>query len=122
MKAFQLIVGVAIFFVFASSARAAEFLSPDEIKTTFATGVAFTATSASGETKRITLNPDGTATITSKAEKKKSASKSGKWRLSADGYCSTWGKGSENCYLIKPNGKKFDVLTAKKEVIAHWSK
>ena len=42
--------------------------------------------------------------------------------MSKDGYCSTWGKDPENCYFIKKAGKRFEVLDAKKAIIAHWSK
>jgi hypothetical protein len=121
MKSANVAAGAMIYFGVVSSAMGAEFLTPDEIKAKFATGTPFTATSASGTAKTITLNPDGSATVKSQG-KKKSASESGKWRLSTDGYCSTWRKGTENCYLVKPAGKQFDVLTAKKVVIAHWSK
>src|SRR6187200_2547587 len=108
MNPLRTVIGIVITLGALSPALAAEFLTPDEIKSTFATGDPFTATSAGGTAKTITLNPDGTSTVKSKGKKK--AAESGKWRLSADGYCSTWGKGSENCYLVKADGKKFDVL------------
>ena len=110
-----------VFFVFgiASSSHAADFLTPDEIKATFATGTPFTAETAGGTIKMLTLEPDGTAKTASKGKK---ASQAGMWRVSNDGYCSTWGKGPENCYLIKKVGKKFEVLTAKKALVAYWSK
>jgi hypothetical protein len=112
---------LSIFFILgiASSTYAADFLTPDEIKAIFATGAPFTAESAGGTKRLLTLNPDGTAKIVSKGKK---ASQTGTWRVSSDGYCSTWGKGTENCYLIKKVGKTFEVLTAKKVPIARWSK
>src|SRR5262249_6348322 len=99
-------------------AYAAEFLTPDEIKTIFGTGAPFTTESASGKKKTLTLSPDGSAKVISKDKK---ATESGTWRVSADGYCSTWGKSTENCYLIKKVGKKFEVLTPKKALVARWS-
>ncbi|MDQ0468927.1 hypothetical protein [Labrys wisconsinensis] len=99
--------------------HAAEFLTPDQIKTTFVTGVPFTAETLAGKARTITLKADGSAEVVSKGQKK---GETGKWRLSTDGYCSTWGKGTENCFLIKKVGKKYAVMTAKKEVVAHWSK
>ena len=106
-------------FAMVGPAQAADFLTPDEIKTTFATGVPFTAETAGGKTNMLTLNADGTAQVVPKGKK---TGQTGKWRVSADGYCSTWGKGTENCYLVKQVGKKYEVLTAKKSLVAHWSK
>jgi hypothetical protein len=119
MKHTQLALSIFFILGIASSTYAAEFLTPDEIKTNFATGVPFTAESAGGTKKMLTLNPDGTAKVVSKGKK---AGQAGTWRVSSDGYCSTWGKGTENCYLIKRVGKTFEVLTAKKVLIARWSK
>src|SRR3954468_6458228 len=98
MKRIPFTLGVLIVLGTASAVQAADFLTPDQIKATFITGVAFTAEAMGGKTKTITLNPDGSATLVAKGKK---TGQTGKWRLSTDGYCSTWNKGTENCYLIK---------------------
>ena len=119
MKTNRLAASAFVMLGLASPALAAEFLTPDEIKAQFATGVPFTAETAGGAKKKLTLEPDGTAKSASAGQK---AGQEGKWRVSKDGYCSTWGKDPENCYFIKKAGKRFEVLDAKKAIIAHWSK
>ena len=54
---------LAILFVLgmASPAYASDFLTPDEIKATFGTGVSFKAESAGGSVNMLTLQADGTA-------------------------------------------------------------
>jgi hypothetical protein len=101
------------------SAAGAANLSPQDIKATFATGTAFTATSPAGTAYLMVLKPDGTA---SRTPKKGTPAVMGTWRLSADGYCSTWGKNPESCYTIQQSGTKYTVLDKKGQVAAHWNK
>ena len=98
---------------------AAGDMSPQDIKATFCTGDAFTATSPAGTAYQMVLKPDGTA---SRTAKKGTAPVVGTWRLSDAGYCSTWGKNPENCYTIQKSGAKYTVLDKKGLVAAHWSK
>src|SRR5437899_102597 len=115
MKRIPFTLSVFVLLGMASAVQAADILTPDQIKATFITGVPFTAEAMGGKTKTITLNPDGSAKIVAKGKK---TGQTGKWRLSTDGYCSTWDKGTENCYLIKKSGTKYDVMTPKKVVVA----
>src|SRR5262245_10590674 len=73
-------------------------LTPDDIKTTFATGHAFSAATPGGEVVMLTFKPDGTAQAAPKGKKKVSK---GKWRLNDTGYCTTWGKSAEHCYTVQ---------------------
>jgi hypothetical protein len=115
----QFALGLLLVIGSASATQAAEFLTPDQIKTTFGTGVPFVAETLAGKARTMTLKVDGSAEVVSKGKK---AGETGKWRVSADGYCSTWGKGTENCFLIKKAGKKYAVMTTKKAIVAHWSR
>ena len=101
------------------AADKAHLLLPAEITSTFATGVPFAATAPSGKMIMLTLKPDGTAQATPKGKKK---GKRGKWRLSDDGYCTTWEKSSEHCYKIRQNGAGYDVLNISGIIVAHWAK
>jgi hypothetical protein len=116
-------IGVAVLalvcWVDLASAAATNNLSPQEIKATFGTGDAFTATSPAGTAYQMVLKPDGTA---SRTPKKGSPAVVGTWRLSDNGYCSIWGKNPENCYTIQKSGTKYTVLDKKGQVAAHWSK
>jgi uncharacterized protein with FMN-binding domain len=103
--------------VTATAATAA--LSPSEIKTTFGTGRPFSAVSASGRSSYwFTFNGDGSAVASAKGQ---GAAANGHWRLSANGYCSQWGSGAENCYTIDKNGSQFDVHDAAGAVVAHFA-
>lgn len=98
-------------------AFAADKLSPDDIKKTFGTGKGFASEAPSGSTLTLTLSPDGTAKALPKGKKKGQV---GTWRVSDNGYCSTWGKSTEKCYTVQKNGDKYDVFNAHGAVVAHW--
>jgi len=114
-------LALSILFVLgiASPAYAADFLTPDEIKATFGTGVPFKAESAGGSVNMLTLQTDGTAEIVRKGKK---TGIRGKWHVSSDGYCSSSSEKPENCFLIKKVGNKYEVMTSKKGLVAHWTK
>ncbi len=101
------------------AAAATTALSPDAIKATFGNGVPFSSTSPSGARYTLTLKPDGTA---ARAPKQSKAPTPGKWRLSKDGYCSTWSSGKENCFTIQQNGTKYSVLDSHGKLAAVWSR
>ena len=92
-------------------------LTPKEIQATFGTGKPFTSSTPSGTAYTITLNADGAA---SRMPKKGKVAITGKWRVSKDGYCSTWGKGTENCYLIRKDSDRYKVVDPKGSVVAYW--
>ncbi len=92
-------------------------LTPNEIKTIFANGKPFTSTSPGGAVFTIVLNPEGTATRAPQGSKNPTL---GKWRLSDVGYCSTWGKGTENCYTIEKGATSFTVRDSAGKVAARW--
>lgn len=100
-------------------AAAAKTMSPDEIKSNFATGAGFSSTSPSGARFVLVLKADGTATRTPKRGK---AATPGTWRPSKDGYCSKWSSGTENCYTIQQDGTKYTVLDSHGKVAAVWTK
>jgi hypothetical protein len=100
------------------AAEKAHPLSPDEIKTLFATGKAFSASTPGGRTVAMTLSPDGKAVAVPKGEKK---GNKGKWRLSDTGYCTKWGRSPERCYTVQKRGDGYDVLGPSGTVVAHWT-
>src|SRR5262249_55062559 len=89
-----------------SPVRAAENVSPADIQKIFAVGKPFSATAPSGKTVMITFNSDGTAKAIPRGKKK---GQKGTWRVSNTGYCSTWGKGTEHCYVLRQKGDGYDV-------------
>jgi len=114
---------VAILLATPALAAAGALLSPDEFKTTFATGKPFTATSPAGKSYTLTLKPDGTAVRAAAAKpnaKAKPKGETGSWRVSDKGYCTTWGKRPEHCYTVQKSGDGFDILGPGAQKAAHW--
>ena len=79
---------------------------------------------------------DGTMTRESMAQSApKSGSKSGAktatkattksegtWKLSEDGFCSTWKGSKENCYRVHENGANKWAVVVSTQAVAYWSK
>jgi len=105
-------------------------LAPKDVETTFFNGKPFTASTPSNVKFRMVFKPDGTMTRESlgrpggKSGKAKGAViTEGTWKLSADGFCSTW-KGSprENCYRVHENGANRWAIVSGSQAVAYWSK
>lgn len=92
-------------------------VTPEQIKATFAIGTAFTSTSPSGKVVSITLRPDGTGFLVAKGQTKPDT---GKWRLTANGYCSIWGNATEHCYIMVKDGDIYTVMNNAGGVVARW--
>ena len=118
----NLVPVAAILTCLAAPAQAADkpqLLTPVDIGATFATGTPFSATSNAGKDIMITLKPDGTAQAVPHGKK---VGNKGKWRLSDNGYCTTWGKSAEHCYTVRQTGSDYEVLNTSGIVVAHWTK
>jgi hypothetical protein len=101
-------------------AVAANRLAPAEIKATFFTGEAFTAATPANMKFKMTFTPDGK--VLREPIGQASPKGEGNWKLSKDGFCTTWKGGRPNCFAVLPSGdKKWSVLKGT-TVIAVWSK
>ncbi len=116
MRSFFL-AGVVIAVAITSALAAA--LAPKDIQATFFTGQPFTA-SATNIKYKMVFTPDGKMTREpigtggSKSE--------GTWKLSNDGFCSTWKGSKANCYKVVTAGdNKWSVMKGKSSV-ATWTK
>jgi hypothetical protein len=109
MRSF-LVAGVALVAAITSALAAA--LAPSDIQATFFTGQPFTA-SATNIDGKMTREPIGSGG--SKGE--------GTWKLSKDGFCSTWkGSTAANCYKVVTAGdNKWSVMKGK-SAVATWTK
>ena len=119
-QAAMLLVG----FFIASVAFAADTMSPSDIKATFFDGQPFTAATPSGTKFKMTFTPDGKMTREPLAQ---SGTKiSGTWKLSANGFCTTWQHAKPNCYTVVPNGENKwliqKIATTIETTVAVWSK
>src|SRR5262244_4112642 len=101
-----LVAGVAVVAVTAPAFAAA--LAPNEIQATFFTGQPFTA-SATNVKYKMVFSADGKMTRETVGA---GGSKSeGTWKLSKDGFCTTWKGSKPNCYrLFTAGDNKWSVM------------
>ncbi len=107
-------------------------IAPKDIETLFFNGKPFTASTTSNVKYKMVFSADGTMTREpmaksgSKSKSKSSASPGpkteGTWKLSADGFCSTWKDSKENCYRVHENGANKWAIVVSTQAVAYWSK
>jgi hypothetical protein len=102
-------------------ASALRGLTLAQVRSTFGTGVAFSASNVGGKTYSMVLSADGTAKRTPEAS---TTSETGSWRAAGPGYCSKWGQATaEQCYTIEQfTATVYRVYNSSSKVIAYWSK
>lgn len=118
MRKWAVVAAPALLLAGGLEAQALDKVTPDQIKTTFATGTPFTSTSPNGKVVTLTFKADGSAQRHDKGGKGKP--ETGKWRVSATGYCSTWGNSTEHCYTVLKDGDTYPVMNASNGVVARW--
>jgi len=95
-------------------------LAPKDIETLFFNGKPFTASTPANVKFKMVFTPDGTMT---REPVSKTGSKSeGTWKLSADGFCSTWKGSKQNCYRVQENGTNKWAIIVSTQAVAYWSK
>ncbi len=104
----------------ALNAGAATRVAPGDIQSGFFTGQPFTATTPSNIEFKMLFTPDGKVTRTPVG---KSGTKGeGTWKLSKDGYCTTWKGAKASCFtLVAAGANKWTVMRGPANV-ATWSK
>src|SRR6185295_7837056 len=101
-------------------ALAATKLTPREIQTQFFDGKAFTAATTSGTKFKMTFTADGK--VTREPQDKAGAKGEGAWKLSKDGFCTSWKGSAANCYtLVNVDKNKWSVVKGA-TTVAVWSK
>jgi len=103
----------------ALAAPPAAKLTPAEIQTTFFNGQPFTASTTSNVKFKMTFTADGKM----KRQPVGTGSRGeGSWKLSADGFCTTWTGAVSNCFTVVAAGdNKWSVLKGS-TIMATWSK
>src|SRR5262252_5630977 len=95
-------------------------MTPTEIQSTFFTGQAFTAATPSNVKFKMTFSPDGK--VTREPVGSAGAKGQGTWKLSKDGFCTTWQGGQPNCFsVLSAKENKWSVLKGT-SIVATWSK
>jgi hypothetical protein len=95
-------------------------LAPKDIQATFFTGQPFTASTPKGVKYKMVFTADGKMTREpvggggSKSE--------GTWKLSKDGFCTTWKGSKANCYRIETAGDNKWSVRKGTTTVATWTK
>ena len=94
-------------------------LAPSDIQSTFFTGQPFTASTNSSVKYKMTFTADGKM----KREPTTGGTKGeGTWKLSKDGFCTTWTGAKASCFtLVNAGDNKWSVMKGS-TVVATWSK
>jgi hypothetical protein len=114
-----MLAGVAAVAV-AATALAAGKLTPSEIQATFFNGQPFTASTPQGIRYKMVFTPDGK--MTREPVGTAGAKGEGTWKLSKDGFCTTWKGSKPNCFrLLTAGDNKWSVVNGS-TAVATWSK
>jgi hypothetical protein len=102
------------------AAVAAQKMTPKDIQSEFFNGKAFTAATTSGTKFKMTFTTDGK--VTREPQDKAGQKGEGTWKLSKDGFCTTWQSKSATCYtLVNVDKNKWSVVKGA-TTVAVWSK
>jgi hypothetical protein len=112
------VVGIGI--VASIAAALAAVLAPNEIQATFFTGQPFTSSTPSNVKFKMVFSADGKMTREPLA--KTGAKGEGTWKLTKEGFCTTWKGSKANCFRILTAGEnKWSVMKGT-TLVATWSK
>jgi hypothetical protein len=111
------VAGVAVFAAIAPASAAV--LAPNEIQATFFTGQPFTA-SATNIKYKMVFTADGK--MTREPVAKSGAKSEGTWKLTKDGFCTTWKGSKANCYRIESAGENKWLVKKGTASVATWTK
>lgn len=115
-----ILLGVAAAGLVSAVAFAATKLTPKEIQTEFFDGKPFTAATTSGTKFKLTFLADGK--VTREPQDKAGQKGEGTWKLSKEGFCTTWKGSPPNCYtIVNVDKNKWSVVKGA-ATVAVWSK
>ena len=112
------IAGVAV--VAAIGPALAAVLAPNEIQATFFTGQPFTASTPSNTKFKMVFTAEGK--MTREPVAKTGAKSEGTWKLTKEGFCTTWKGSKANCFRILTAGDNKWSVTKGTTAVATWSK
>jgi hypothetical protein len=101
-------------------AAPAGLVTPADIQTTFFDGKPFTSSTPQNIKYTMMFSTDGK--MTREPQGKTGVKGEGTWKLSKDGFCTTWKNSPANCFtLISAGDNKWSVLKGN-SIIGTWSK
>jgi hypothetical protein len=95
-------------------------LAPTEIQTTFFDGQPFTSSTPQNIKYTMVFTADGK--MTREPLGKSGVKGQGTWKLSKDGFCTTWKNSAANCFNLVPNGEKKWSVMKGTAMIGTWTK
>jgi uncharacterized membrane protein len=117
----RVLTGTALGTVLTMSALAAPpaKLAPNDIQTTFFNGQPFTAQTPSSLRFKMTFTADGKM---KRVPVGKGSRGDGTWKLSKEGFCTTWKGSKDRCFTVVSAGdNKWSVLQGS-TIMATWTK
>src|SRR5438105_498182 len=113
------IAGVVATALTTNAALAAARVAPNEIQTIFFNGQPFTASTPQKTKFKMVFSAGGQ--VTREPVGKAGAKGEGTWKLSKDGFCTTWKGSKPNCYVLLSGDNKWSVMKGT-TVMAIWTK
>ena len=120
MRGYLLGVALLIMPHSAFAAPAAGTLAPKDIQATFFTGAPFTAAATGSLKYKMTFTADGK--MAREPIGTGGAKSEGTWKLSNDGFCTTWKGSKANCFRVAQAGDNQWSILKGTTKIATWSK
>ncbi len=109
-----------VFAAGAAIAAPAGKLAPNDIQATFFNGMPFTSSTPQAIKYTMVFTPDGK--MTREPQGKAGVKGEGTWKLSKDGFCTTWKGSPANCFILVTAGdNKWSVIKGT-AAIGTWSK
>jgi hypothetical protein len=119
-----LLTGVAVIVSIAPAAAAptaGSVLAPNDIQSTFFTGQPFTSATPSNVKFKMVFTADGKMTREPAAQSP-GAKGEGTWKLTKEGFCTTWKGSTANCFrVIAAGDNKWSIMKGT-TVVATWTK
>jgi hypothetical protein len=114
------IAGAACALLTGIGTAGAATVAPNDIQTTFFNGEPFTSSTPQNIKYTMVFTPDGK--MTREPLGKAGVKGEGTWKLSKDGFCTTWKNSPANCFNLVPSGEKKWAVMKGTAPIGTWSK
>ena len=120
MRAPRILFAAALFLAGTNGSDAATQLSPKEIQAEFFNGRPFTSSTSSNTKFTMVFKADGK--VTRRPQGTTGVGGEGIWKLSKDGFCTTWKSSKENCFTLVIAGEKRWSVMKGKASVGTWNK
>jgi hypothetical protein len=98
----------------------ADVLAPKDVQATFFSGTPFTSSTPAGIKYKMVFTADGK--MTREPLGKTGVKGEGTWKLSKDGFCTTWKGSAGNCFRVVSAGDNKGSIMKGTTSVGSWSK